>query len=99
MATPDRRPPGTELGQPERQRRSLFLARPYLALPWFKKPSSSWIAGRSLFQWDHRGNVDLDNHARPSELADGEERMGAHRGRSERFLAALAKIRLISHVS
>jgi uncharacterized protein (DUF1330 family) len=55
--------------------------------------------GRRLSQWDHRCNVDFDYHAWPSELADGEERMGGHRRRSEGFLAALAKVRLISHVS
>jgi hypothetical protein len=91
--------PGPEIGPIGSAKEVAFVDRPCPRITFIQEVVQRRVTARRLFQWDHRGNVDLDNHPRPSELADGEERMGGHRDRSERFLAALAKVKLISHVS
>ena len=54
--------------------------------------------GRRLFQRDHGGGVDLNQHARPSELADSQQRVSGHRCRPKSVLPTLAKIGLIPNV-
>src|SRR5215467_1555086 len=51
-----------------------------------------------LFDRHHRRDIDLDQHARPRELADDQQRVCRHRDLAERFGAALSEIRLEPHV-
>src|SRR5436190_8522098 len=51
-----------------------------------------------LFQRYGRSDVDLDQHAGPSELVDSQQSVGGHRYRSECLLPAFAEIRLVSDV-
>ena len=51
-----------------------------------------------LLQWHDGGDVNFDQHAGPSKLANGQERVSWHRCRPERVLPALTEIGLISDV-
>src|SRR5262245_61651167 len=49
---------------------------------------SGWFIARRSLQGHHRGDVDLDHHARPGELVDVEQRMRRHRSGAEHLAAA-----------
>src|SRR5690242_13725161 len=56
---------------------------------------NSKMLRRRLLQRHDGGDVDLDHHARPRELADGQERVGRQRIVAEFLDAALAVVGLI----
>src|SRR5665647_492900 len=63
---------------------------------WFDHGTARGLS--HLFQWHDRGDVDLDQHAGPSKLANGQQRVSGHRRRPERVLPALTEIGLIPDV-
>src|SRR4029077_6698462 len=52
----------------------------------------------ALFQGHHRGDVDLQDHARPGELAERKHRMGGPRVVADLLPAAVAVVRLVANV-